>query len=78
MEEEDYIHSTQLINSLAALAAAAMAARLLSLQLSFSPLSCTHSHSLSCSLQPFPLLSQNHASFIGIQDISSQQWLHMG
>jgi Ni,Fe-hydrogenase maturation factor len=51
MEEEDHIHSTQLPSLIAALAATAMAARLLPLQpYSLSLFSLTHTLSLSLSL----------------------------
>jgi hypothetical protein len=50
MEEEDHIHSTQLPSLIVALAATAMAARLLPLQpYSLSLFSLTHTHTLSLS-----------------------------
>jgi hypothetical protein len=67
MEEED--HFTLLYSQLifTALAAAAMAARLLPLQLSFSPHSCTHSRFSLSTFSFLSLCSQLIAAFIGIK-----------
>jgi hypothetical protein len=70
MEEEDHFTQTQLPTLIAAFAAAAIAAlHFLSTLFTFSPLSFVL-------FNPLNLLSQNHASFIGIHGIFSTMAAH--
>jgi hypothetical protein len=79
MEEEDHFTQTLLPALIAALAAAAMAARLLPLQLSLSLYSLALTHHTFCSQR----CSLSRCLFIGKNGATApallqQRWLHMG